>query len=178
MNLDTLYKKACDNCKLSENELFGILTARFRYLARQRVWNRYDCEEVVQNALMAIAENYRSVRLTVGFAAWAHTILSNKVADYFRAREHHRRAFAPLPEHETSGPGSEPDRAMRRKLLDCLKKVNAANRRHARMLVLKYQGHDFENICRRLNMTRNNAYSVLSRARTMLERCLDTGEIE
>jgi hypothetical protein len=63
-------------------------------------------------------------------------------------------------------------------LRECLKQVGRANIRYARILNFIYQGQDFDYICQRLTMTRNNAYSVLSRARTMLMKCVDKGIID
>jgi RNA polymerase sigma-70 factor, ECF subfamily len=175
MDLNALYQDACCEDRMAEKRLFELLAARFEYIVRQKIWNRDDSEEVVQNALTAVAQNYRQVRLEVSFAAWAQRILENKVVDYFRTRKRHQNVFQELSDGDDSGFAADSDHETRQRLLDCLKKVNVANQRHARILVLKYQGYEFDEICRRLHLTRNNAYSVLSRARTMLERCLEKG---
>ncbi|MDH4034538.1 MAG: hypothetical protein OEV80_12145, partial [candidate division Zixibacteria bacterium] len=75
-------------------------------------------------------------------------------------------------------PASEDfDPALKRRLLDCLKKIRSTNLRYARILNLQYQGFDTEDVCRRLAVTRSNLYSLLSRARTVLELCLEEGGV-
>ncbi len=73
---------------------------------------------------------------------------------------------------------SRADESLERQLLDCLKKLYAVNHRHARILNLHYLGFTVAEICQRLEVTRNNLYSLLFRARTKLADCLETGEVE
>ncbi|MCP4703685.1 MAG: hypothetical protein GY865_03665, partial [candidate division Zixibacteria bacterium] len=51
------------------------------------------------------------------------------------------------------------------------------NRRHARILNLHFLGYTTEEICSRLEITKTNMYSLLSRARSMLELCLNKGSL-
>lgn len=178
MDLNTLYRKACADDPAAERELFQYLIARFQLFARQRIRRKEDQEEVVQSALTAIWERFRVVEFETGFAAWAQKIFEHKVIDYYRSESFRQRKFTDLPDGDRSVGMSSPDPILKKALIDCLKKVNAANRRHGRILVLRYQGYAFDEICARLNLKANNAYSVLSRARTMLERCLKTGDIK
>lgn len=177
MDINTLFKQACDNDKASEKELFRLLYARFGLFARQRIWSGQDSKEVAHVTVTAIWENYKTVRPEVSFAAWAQGVFENKIADYFRTRKRQQETFLRISDVEEPAAPWEIDPAARRKVLECLKKVNAVSPRHARILVLRYQGYDFDEICRRLKLTRNNAYSVLSRARSMLEACMEKGEI-
>jgi len=70
------------------------------------------------------------------------------------------------------------DPVLELKLLDCLKKVGQKNIKFARTLNLKYQGYSVEEICDRLEISRENLYTILSRARSALELCLEKGGIE
>jgi DNA-directed RNA polymerase specialized sigma24 family protein len=56
--------------------------------------------------------------------------------------------------------------------------VKAANKRYARILVLRYQGYSAEEICDEFKITSKNLYMILSRARVLLKRCIETGEID
>jgi len=66
---------------------------------------------------------------------------------------------------------------LKKKLLDCLNKINDANTRHARVLNLHYQGFIVREICEKLKLTRNGVYILLSRSRTMLKNCLERGDV-
>lgn len=177
MDLDQLYRKAAANDQAAESELFRILTARFRYFVRRKVWNEADCEEIVQTALASILKHYRTIEYKVGFAAWAQTIIGNKVTDYYRTEGTRKDVYSQTPEPGAFSRPENPHHDLRRRLLECLRKVNAANRRHARILVLKYQGFQVDEICQRLQMSKTNAYSALSRARSMLAICLEKGVV-
>jgi RNA polymerase sigma factor (sigma-70 family) len=177
MNLNTLYKNACQNDKESEKELFKALAARFLYLVRHRIRNRDDYNDVVQNALTAVAANFRIIHIDVSFAAWAQKILENEIILFYRKQKRQQSTFMPIDDSENPFYADKDDQSVRQQLLECLKKVNSANKRYARILTLKYQGFDFDHICGRLKLTRNNAYSLLSRARTMLDECLEKGNV-
>jgi DNA-directed RNA polymerase specialized sigma24 family protein len=56
--------------------------------------------------------------------------------------------------------------------MDCFRKICRSNNRHARVLNLHYQGFTTVEICRRLDISENNLYVLLSRARRALELCL------
>ena len=167
-----LFERAREGDKSAEHELFSRLRARFDWIVRQKVRYAEDGEDIVQEALASIAGSYRDIEIRVSFSAWAATVLRNQIMDYYRSPE--RRRTENLEDADSivlSGERSDP--LLKKHLLDCLRKVNQANRRHARMLVLKYMGFEFFEICAKLKLKRNNAYSVLNRARTMLEDCLD-----
>jgi len=167
-----LVERARQGDKSAEHELFTLLRARFEWIARQKVRYAEDCEDIVQDALASIAGCYRNIEIRVSFSAWAVTVLRNEIMDYYRSSE--RRQTDNMEDADSvvlSGETANP--LLKSHLLDCLRKVNKANRRHARMLVLKYMGFEFSEICAKLKLKRNNAYSVLNRARTMLEDCLD-----
>lgn len=177
MDLDTLCKKALANDKAAEKELFRILTARFHYFVRRKVWNEADCEEIVQTALAVVLRHFRTIEFKVSFAAWAQRIIGSKVTDYYRTEGTRKGVYSQTPEPDAFSPPEDPHHNLRMKLLECLRIVNAANRRHARILVLKYQGFQIDEICQRLQIGKANAYSALSRARSMLAQCLEKGTV-
>ena len=176
--LSDLHKNALAGLRDSEKQLFQELSARFTVFARHRIRNNQDAEEVVQKALTKIFGSYKTTEITTSFEAWALRILNNKVIDHFRTRKVHEDRIS-----DSYDPGWTVDNShsllqLKEKLLDCLKKVNAINRKHARMLVLKYQGFKIDDICRRLQLKKGNAYSILSRARSQLELCLKKGDVK
>jgi len=177
MNLNDLHQKACSGDKNAEDYLFQNLSARFRLVARHRIWNKDDAEEVVQDSLATVTQKYKSVEIETSFAAWAQRVLDLNILEYIRKKGHLAKRFEPLPDDETSLTAGDPNPSLKIKLLDCLKKVSHANLRHARILVFIYQGYGVEEVCEKLKLTVNNYYSVLSRARSMLELCLEKGEV-
>jgi RNA polymerase sigma factor (sigma-70 family) len=175
VSVNSLYEAARLGDAKSEGQLFGLLYERFSGFVNRRIWDKTEAEDIVQNALAVIAREYKSVKISISFSAWAYKVLDNKILSYFGSRQRHRdRGFQTLTETHTS---AEIDPDMRLQLLACLKKLNAVNTRHARVLNLHYHGFSTEEICEKIAVTRNGLYIALHRARTMLAMCLKTGEV-
>ena len=179
MNLNDLYNVARDGDQAAEEELFGLLTARFRLFVRQRIWDSDESEEVVQESLLTIYKEYKTITFTASFAAWAYKVLNNRILAQIKKGLRQSNRVQRLPEGDTviASTLEDANPALKRRLLDCLKKIRNTNLRYARILNLQYQGFDTEDVCRRLDVTRNNLYSLLSRARTVLETCLEEGGV-
>jgi len=177
MNINALHESAQTGDHLSEKRLFESLSVRFRMFVRRKIDSREDCEEVVQEALMGIARKYKDTDFQTSFIAWAHGVLQNEILRYYRRKGLQDRRFGqPVEPDFLPGP-ADPDVVLRKKLLDCLDKVNQSNRRYARVLNLHYLGFTTAEVCSKLKLSENNSYVILSRARTMLEICLETGDI-
>ncbi len=177
MDLNNLQNTARTGDQSAEDQLFRLLLARFSFLAQRKLVDREDSEEVVQDALKTVFEKYRDTEFEISFAAWAHQILEYKILSFHRTRKR-RRAYQVDLEQESRSLGDPPDSDLESRLLDCLRKLNNANRRHARILVFKYQGYSVSEICDRLGLTRTNLYTLLSRARSLLEFCLEKGDLK
>ena len=179
MNLNDLYNVAHDGDQAAEEELFALLTARFRLFVRQRIWDSDDSEEVVQESLMTIYKEYKTITYTSSFTAWAYKVLNNRILAQIKKGQRQSNRLQRLPEGDTVvSPASEKsDPVLKRILLDCLHKIRGTNLRYARILNLQYQGFETEDVCTRLGVTRNNLYSLLSRARSVLEACLEKGGV-
>lgn len=178
--INDLYRRTLDGDKSAENELFEFLTARFRLFARHRIWIQADAEEIVQETLMVILGEYKSLVIDTSFTAWAYKVLDNRILAYIKNRSRDRDRTAKmddLPEKTAAieNPGAND---LKRRLVTCLRKICVANTRYARILNLHYQGYVTDEICTRLGITQTNFYSILSRARSLLDFCLDKGEIE
>ncbi len=179
-NLEILQKLARDGDKNAERELFENITARFTLFARQRIWEKNDAEEIVQDAVMAVAREYRETVFTTSFSAWAYKVLDYRILSYIRTRQSRREKDNFLKEQslQNGSASSHSHPEIKIRLMDCLKKLTTANNRYARVLNFHHQGFTVDEICERLKVTRNNLYSILSRARSLLEHCMKTGALE
>jgi RNA polymerase sigma-70 factor (ECF subfamily) len=163
----------------AEEQLFRILRARFLRIAKRKIKGVQDAEDIVQKACLTVLEKYKAEESRGGFEAWVYTILRMKIGNYLQAMKTAQErivdttATTEPPTTAVSGP----DWATERVLVDCLRKVTKAHPRYARVLNLAYQGYQADEICRRLRVTRSNLYSMLSRGRSMLSKCLETGRV-
>ncbi len=175
MEINALYARARSGNSADQQALFVALTARFQLLARHRVRDRQDAEDIVQETLAVIHREYRGLDVHSSFAAWAFTVLRNRMLAYFDKRRADAARTATFADDfdvpEQDGVGRLAD--LRRRLLFCLKRIGRANIRYARIINLHHQGYGTEEICERLGLTATNCYSVLSRGRDMLEKCLE-----
>lgn len=176
MGINDIYSQLISGNEAVKKQFFSMLTGRFRLITRQRIRNRDDAAEVVQKALMTVAEKYRDIEIETSFAAWANQVLNNKILDHYRAQGRRSERLVPLEEsgQGLANPVSDPD--MKRRLVDCLKKVREANKRFGRVLVLHYQGFTVVEICERMGVDRTRQYKDLSKARALLRTCLANGE--
>ena len=171
-DLSRLYSSARTGDPKAEQELMFHLTVSFRLFAQRRMWRREDIEEVVQEAMMTIATKYREVEIESSFAGWCHRILQNKIMDHVKKMGTRSRLDREnLAAREDYCP-DDSDIELRKRIINCFRKLGQGNRRHARIMNLHYQGYTTGEICQRLNMTENNYYVILSRARKALQACL------
>jgi RNA polymerase sigma factor (sigma-70 family) len=175
LDINELHNQARGGRDQAENRLFDRLTARFRYFTQQKIIDRQDADEIVQEALLTIAAKYKEMEFRVSFAAWAYQVLENKILGYYRQK--HSRGKKVVSQEKEKGIEAKhtPDPELKRRLLICLRKISKVNTRHARVLNLHYQGYSVDEICRRLEVTKANLYSILSRVRSLLHLCLEKG---
>ncbi len=62
----------------------------FTALAKRRIRNGDDAEEIVQDALLTIVEKHADQAFEKGFMQWAYGVLRNKIGNYYQKRD--RRA--------------------------------------------------------------------------------------
>jgi RNA polymerase sigma factor (sigma-70 family) len=177
LNINQLYSEARGGDEGARKRLFRELSESFGLFVQHRIWDEEDSREVVQDALMTISDKYTEIEFETSFAAWAYRVLENKMLQYYRTKGIRAEKIARMPDNEVGFRSWNPDPELKRRLLDCLRKVSGVYIRHARILNLHYQGYTVTEICERLKLTRNNAYILLSRARAMLKLCLETGDI-
>ena len=177
LSINEIYELARTGDRSAEERLFERLRARFRLFAEHKIREAQDAEEVVQDALLTVAEKYKDIEFEVSFAAWAHQVLNNKLLSFYKSQSRRVKRQTPMIEEGSVPPPPQADPLFESQLLDCLRKVCLANPRHARILNLHYHGYSVAEICERLGLTRTNFYSILSRARSMLENCLQKGDV-
>jgi len=175
LNINALQNLARLGDRATEEQLFQRLTESFRVFVQQRIQSQEDGEEIVQEALITIAEKYREIDFTTSFAAWAYRVLENKLLDYYRTKQRRESRITTRADGDATGSSWNPDPEFKRRLLNCLQSVAAANHRHAQILHLHYQGYSAAEVCAKLSLTKNAAYILLSRARAMLKSCLEEG---
>jgi RNA polymerase sigma factor (sigma-70 family) len=176
--IEALAKCAQQGQKKAEEELFGLLLARFRLFVRQRIWNENEREEVVQEALAAIFREYKTMTYSSSFGAWAYRVLDNRILGYIQTKRRQGERF-----DKTSADGvdmnsaaASVDPGLKLRLLSCLREIGIRNMQYTRVLNFQYQGYTTAEICQKLGLTRANLYSVLSRARSLLQACLERGK--
>lgn len=177
LNINELHASYRDGDRRAEELLFRRLSDSFHVFAQHKIWSETDADEIVQDALLTIKAKLGELEVETSFSAWCYRVLENKILHYYRSKKRREDHFVPTEDcgMETSGPLSDPE--FRRQLLECIRKLGRVNNRHARVVNLRYQGYSTEEICERLDVTRNNLYIILSRARSMLKLCLEKGTI-
>jgi RNA polymerase sigma factor (sigma-70 family) len=179
LDINALYKDAIAGKKEAEDKLFSHLSERFEQFLHRRIWNKDDAQEILQETLMSIAKEYKTIGIERSFLAWAYKLLDYKILSYIKGRKQRGNRIISVADTSIavdSMPDIDPK--VRAILLDCLRKIGKLNRRYARIIDLHYLGYNTGEICLRLELSRNGFYIVLHRARKMLEICLETGEVK
>lgn len=176
-DINEIYQLASGGDSEAETELFEVLTDRFRLFAHLRIWNREEAEDLVQDALAVVAAEYRKIKIESSFAAWSHKIMENRLLGYIQKRRREKGRVISGTHNEYLAASWTPDPALRLRLLDCLKKVCLANPRYARIINLHHLGYSRQEICRKLELSLDQSYVVMSRARAMLKKCVESGDI-
>ncbi len=178
LTINELYENARTGNKSSEEQLFQTLSVRFRALVVQKVKDYDDCNDIVQNAIVAISKEYREIEITTSFSAWAYKVLQNRILKYFNSNQRKTSNEESLLQFYVPPGNFKPDPTLESRLVGCLKKISQAGLKYARILNLFYQGYSTEDVCAKLDIVPNHSYVILSRARSMLRLCLDKGEIK
>lgn len=162
--------------RAAEERVFQDLLVRFRAIAQRRLWDDEVAEDAAQDACLTVCQKLREGSTPDHFLPWVHTILRYKIGDRLKERERQRRM---LNEKRATSTGQvhRGDSALRRQLLDCLKKLVQANQRYARVLAMAFQGIKADTASRKMQVNRNNYYVILNRARDTLRACLETGTV-
>ncbi|MEZ5360560.1 MAG: sigma-70 family RNA polymerase sigma factor [Candidatus Zixiibacteriota bacterium] len=175
MSINRLFDAAKKGQKGAQEQLFASLSVRFSAIVSQRIGDTEDGKDIVQTAIMTIAEQFDTIDIQISFSAWAHKVLAYRLLNYYRDRK--QKGINELNYlHIKSGkkPKST-DPMLESRLIYCLRKISAHNIYYARALNLFYQGFSTGDVCNKLNVSQNHVYVILSRARSMLKACLERG---
>jgi RNA polymerase sigma-70 factor (ECF subfamily) len=178
LDINDLQSRAREGDLDAEKRLMAHLTVRFRRFTYQRIRNSEIAREIVQEALIVISENYKNIEFEVSFSTWAYKVLLNKILNYSKKERSRGNNLLKYSTNHIKSLDWTPDPEFEISLLNCLKKICQENNRYARILNFKYQGFKSEEICKKLDITLNNYYVILSRARSMLKKCLKGGDGE
>lgn len=178
MELNSLHAAARAGDQAAEEQLFFIFLESFRLIVEHRIREMQDAEDVVQNALVVISQKYKDIDVETSFAGWAHQVLENTIMKHYRTQQTRQRKFVPMNSCVEPEAADNPDPTLKRRILECLRKIRQVNNRHARIINLHYQGYTVDEICGKLRITRNSLYITLSRVRSMLRLCLEKGDIQ
>lgn len=176
--INRLYENIKNGETAHESDLFSSLSERFHYFLQYKVTDSEDREDLVQEVLKAIAAKYLTVELEGKFSSWVYGVLEKQLLYYYRTRANQQKKQTAIEETGTGDESVGLDPHLKLSLERCFKKLCGANRRYARILNLSYNGYRIDEVCRRLKMTKNNVYIVLSRGRALLKNCLKTGELK
>jgi RNA polymerase sigma factor (sigma-70 family) len=178
LDINNLHKKACLDDNRAKEKLFEVLSSRFRLFANHQIQDQVDAEEIVQEALMTIYSQFDKIEFHTSFSAWACKVLDNRLLNYYQKKKRENkklnREIGDNQDLHDKRTDTNPD--LKRKLLDCFRRVCKRNMRYARILNLHYQGYKTEEISSRMSMKPATLYSGLSKARAMLEQCLQNGD--
>jgi len=176
--MEELLAKALTGDKNAENQLFAYLLVRFRHFAKQYI-QMTDAEDVAQEACLTILEKYKTERFSKSFQAWAYGVLKMKIGNYFQSADSRRKKIADSQSFEPNvvDISQTANLDLKRKLMNCMKKINKVNPRYTRVLNLVQQGYKTDEITQMLQINRNNYYVILNRGRKMLKTCLESDRI-
>ena len=173
MNINELYRSAVNGDRAARNEIFRVLSESFALIARQRIGRKEDCEDIVQDALTAVADRFGSADIRTNFGGWCHSVIHNKIVDFYRKGDRRAASTSLDSDREAVTAAHNEHPGFRSRLLSCFRKVLKQNPRRARVMNLYYQGYTVDEICSRLGVSRASVYILLSRARAGLLHCLD-----
>lgn len=178
MGIDELYTRYKNGDPSAERELFQRLTVSFGLFVAQRIQDESDAQEVVQDALTVIARKLKSIDISTSFSAWAYKTLGYELLHYYRSKGYREKIFIRTETLNQMTGTWELDPAFRVKLMECLKQLSRTRLKHARALSLHFQGYSPAEISKELDVSSNNFYIMLSRARALLKACLGNGVFE
>ncbi len=176
-DLQSLLTRAKEGDKTAETGIFEYLRVRFVLLAKRRIGSEY-CEDIAQEACITVLEKLKTDAPSEMFEAWAYRILRNKIGNFMQSNSLRQKTMIHSEHMDYLERPSveEPDPILRRRLMDCLKKLVKSYPRYARVLNFTHQGYDTDEICRRMELKSNHLYVMLNRGRRMLGDCLSGGD--
>ena len=177
-------------------KLLASLRPDILRFAKIQLRDEYLAEDIVQETLATAIDKHSQFRGDAGVKTWVMTILKNKITDYFRSAKHtvslealqeenaaidnvyedcfndsgHWLLSASPRQWNAAPEDAANQKAFFRTLENCLKGLPEDT---ARIFYLReIMGMDIAEICSSFNITKDNCYVILHRARNGLRDCL------
>lgn len=170
--MDDLAARAIAGDAGAERELFEKLLVRFRQFAEPRV-GADEAAEIAQAACITIYRKYREESFSVSFSAWAYGVFRNTLLKSNEKRQSDLRRFAELDSLPAPLPAPEESPRLEEFLRHCWRELITGFPRYARILNLRYQGFAIDEVCRKVQLSKEQYYVYLGRGRSMLKDCLE-----
>ena len=169
-----------------------VLRQRLFRHARFSVSDEGLAEDLVQETLVAVVEQYSRHRSEATLRTWATAILKNKVADWYRSPDRRRiveltttdesleetvdALYRPDGHYVDPVPGwQQPEnREEQRQMMTVLERcLSDLPRQTGRVFMMReWLGFETGEICQRLGLSAENCRTILHRARTALRVCM------
>lgn len=167
------------------------LRARLLRHARFAVYDASLAEDLVQDTLLAVVEQYGKHRGEASLVTWAMAILKHKVADWYRSPGRRMVQFPPDDDsqgdaidalYDASGAYADPvpawqqpeNQEEQRQMMTVLERcVGRLPNQTGRVFMMReWLGFETAEICDRLGVTAENSRTILHRARMGLRECM------
>ncbi len=176
-DIHELLKEVQAGSREAEEEFFEYLYVRFTSLVTYKIGEEQS-HDLAMEACRIVLEKYRDLEATPGVYSWALQVLNNVLRNYFRTSRVRARTMFRDEGHERRREFSrEANHDLRITYTDCLEKISKAHPRYSRVLNLIVEGYTIPEISEELGMKIDTLYVVLNRGRTMLKKCLESGEV-
>jgi RNA polymerase sigma factor (sigma-70 family) len=172
MDINELYELLRGGDPEAKESLLRYLQESFCAFMHHKDIGEDDAKDIVQAALVRIADMCEIAEIHSSFGGWAHAVLKNELAGFYRKRSLVSRKMTELGERQKPVSHWSGDNRVKVKLEECLRDLHKRNKTYVRVLNLHYLGYTTGEICERLDMSTNNLHVVLSRARSALRKCL------
>ncbi len=172
-----LWEQAAKGDKKSEEEIFSYLRERFTVIAGFSMCDD-DARDIAHDACMAVFKGYKTLGSPYQYNSWAQRILKNKIANYFNRKSLEKETLTKKDALEIGNlySTSIKDHEIILTLEHCLRKLQKQNPRYALALELIQSGYTTDEVCRIMNLSKNNLYVILNRGRKLLRDCIFNGE--
>jgi RNA polymerase sigma factor (sigma-70 family) len=177
LNIEELFNEAKNGSKEAEKELFSILLVRFRAIAFHIIGNWDMAQDIAHDAMLNVLRSYRKLEVHTSFIAWAQTVIRRQAIEHAKKISKERSLTKELDNKIIKSKRYDISPLVESRMVECLKSMADVDQRYVRILNLKYMGYTFEEICKKLKISQNNAYVLLHRARKALLSCLEKDEM-
>lgn len=159
-------------------ELYRRYHQRITSYVARIVGDRQHAEEIAQESFISALRRMRECAQPIAFKPWIYGIARNAAIDHLRARSRrgpevglqHVEAVGEPQSALTTAPGPEDAAESRQAIRDLRGALGGLSESHHQILVLReLEGLSYDQLGRRLGMSRSQVESTLFRARRRLE---------